>query len=148
MSSIQPTLKYIEGFTVMGLSTKTQNTDEFNEKKAKLPSLWQRFYSSTLAGNVNIFAVYSDYESDTNGLYLVTVGITGKSEQTEFGSVKIKEGIYLVFQGAGSMPLAVVETWKRIWEYFETNNKYQRNFISDFEAYTNPDEVAIYIGIK
>lgn len=59
MSSIPPTLKYVEGFTVMGLSTKTQNTDEFNEKTAKLPSLWQQFYSSNLAANANIFEVYS-----------------------------------------------------------------------------------------
>lgn len=143
-----PTLKYTEGFTVMGLSAKTQNTDEFNEKTAKLPSLWHQFYSSALADNANIFAVYSDYESDTNGLYHVTVGILGKSDQTEFDAVTIQEGTYLVFQGAGLMPHSVVETWKRIWEYFETNNEYQRNFISDFEAYTNPDEVAIYIGIK
>ena len=44
MLSIPPTLKYVEGFTVIGLSTKTQNTDEFNEKTVKLPSLWQQFY--------------------------------------------------------------------------------------------------------
>ena len=46
------------------------------------------------------------------------------------------------------MPLAVVETWKQIWNYFAVDNQYQRNFISDFEAYSGSDEVAIYIGIK
>ncbi len=76
MSSIPPTLKYVTGFTVMGFSTETQNTDEFNEKTAKLPSLWQQFYASDLAANANIFEVYSDYESDANGLYTVTVGVT------------------------------------------------------------------------
>ena len=150
MSSIPPTLKYVEGFTVIGLSTKTQNTDEFNEKTAKLPSLWQQFYSSDLAANANIFEVYSDYESDANGLYTVTVGITdnGNRTGTEFAYVKIPAGNYLVFQGTGPMPATVVETWKKIWNYFETESNYQRSFISDFEAYSGSDKVAIYIGIK
>ena len=148
MSSQPPTLKYVEGFTVTGLSTKTQNTHEFNEKTAKLPSLWQQFYSSDLAANANIFEVYSDYESDANGFFTVTVGVTDDSELAEFGSVKIQAGNYLVFQGTGPMPSTVVETWKQIWDYFEAESNYQRSFISDFEAYSGSDKVAIYIGIK
>ena len=149
MSSIPPTLKYVEGFAVTGLSTKTQNTDEFNEKTAKLPSLWQQFYSSDLAANTNIFEVYSNYESDANGLYTVTVGITNSDSTTAgFASVKISAGNYLVFQGAGPMPSTVVETWKQIWDYFDAKSEYQRSFTSDFEAYSGSDKVAIYIGIK
>lgn len=131
-----------------GLSTKTQNTDEFNEKTAKLPSLWQQFYSSDLATNANIFEVYSNYESDANGLYTVTVGVSDDSERSEFGSVKIQAGNYLIFHGTGPMPATVVETWKQIWNYFEAESNYQRSFISDFEAYSGSDKVAIYIGIK
>ena len=107
MTSIPPSLKYVKGFTITGLSTKTQNIDEFNEKKAKLPNLWQQFYSSDLATNTNIFEVYSDYESDANGFYTVTVGVGDDSELPEFGSVKIQAGNYLVFQGVGQMPSLV-----------------------------------------
>lgn len=57
-------------------------------------------------------------------------------------------GNYLVFHGTGPMPAMVVETWKRVWEFFETNTEYRRNFISDFEAYSGPDQIAIYIGLK
>lgn len=46
---LQPTMKQVERFTVTGFSLRTQNSDEFNEKKAKLPSLWQQFYTSELA---------------------------------------------------------------------------------------------------
>lgn len=148
MSSIPPTLKYIESFTVIGLSIKTRNTDEFNENTAKLPSLWQQFYSSNFAANANIFEVYSDYESDANGLYTVTVGVTDNNECAEFSSVKIQAGSYLVFEGEGQMPSTVVEIWKQIWAYFEEKREYQRSFISDFEAYSGSDKVAIYIGIK
>ncbi len=149
MSSIPPILKYLEGFTVTGLSTQTQNSNEFNEKTARLPSLWQQFYSSNLADNANLFEVYSDYESDANGLYTVTLGITDNSDHTgaEFVSVKIPAGNYLVFQGEGPMPSTVVETWKQIWDYFNVKSNYQRSFISDFEAYIGADKVAIYIGI-
>jgi predicted transcriptional regulator YdeE len=150
MLSIPPTLKYIDAFIVTGLSTTTQNTDEFNEKTAKLPSLWQQFYASDLAVNANIFEVYSDYASDANGLYTVTVGISDNGDHTgaEFTSVKIPAGNYLVFQSTGPMPSTVVETWKKIWEYFDKKSNYKRSFISDFEAYSGSDQVSIYIGIS
>ena len=148
MSSIPPTLKYVEGFTVTGFSTNTQNTDEFNQKTAKLPNLWDQFYSSELASTANRFGVYSNYESDTNGLYTVTAGVTGDLDHTTLDSVKVHAGNYLVFQGKGPMPQAIVEVWQQIWAYFAAENPYQRNFISDFEAYSGADEIAIYIGIQ
>ena len=132
----------------MGLSTKTQNSDEFNEKTAKLPGLWQQFYASELAINANIFGVYSNYDSDANGPYTVTVGVTDDSKLAEFACAKIPAGNYLVFQGTGPMPSTVVAVWKQIWNYFETEHDYQRSFISDFEAYSGSDKVAIYIGIN
>ncbi|MDP3559472.1 MAG: GyrI-like domain-containing protein [Legionellaceae bacterium] len=144
-----PTLEYVESFTVIGVSVRTQNSDEFNEKTAKLPGLWQQFYSSDLANNADIFEVYSDYESDANGLYTVTLGVTADNTPTEFSSITIQSGNYLVFQGSGPMPLTVMETWKKVWAYFEKEGgEYQRNFVSDFEAYNGADKVAIYIGIK
>ena len=148
MSSIQPTLKYIKDFTVMGFSIKTQNKDEFNEKKAKLPSLWKQFYSSSLATNANIFEVYSNYESDANGIYTVTLGIQDDIKQSDFASVNIQSGNYLIFQGIGPMPCTVVDTWKKIWDYFDNDNMYQRSLISDFESYSVVDQVDIYIGLK
>lgn len=146
--SILPTVKQVESFIVTGFSLRTQNKDEFNEKTAKLPSLWQQFYTSELATHVNIFGVYSNYDSDVNGPYTVTVGVKSSQAQTELSAVTIQAGNYLVFQGIGSMPATVVETWKRVWTFFATNTEYQRNFISDFEAYSGSDEVAIYIGLE
>ena len=146
--SIQPTMKQVENFTVTGFSVRTQNSDEYNEKPAKLPSLWQQFYTSELANNANIFGVYSNYDSDANGPYTVTVGVKSNHEQTQLNSVTIQAGKYLVFQGTGPMPATVVETWKQVWAFFEANTEYQRNFISDFEAYSDSDQVAIYIGLE
>ena len=146
--SIQPIVKKIEGFIVHGFSVRTQNSDEFSEKTAKLPNLWQNFYTSELASNANIFGVYSHYDSDANGPYTVTVGIKSEPAQTQLSSVTIQAGNYLVFQGNGPMPATVIETWRRVWEFFEINTEYKRTFISDFEAYSGFDQVAIYIGLE
>jgi predicted transcriptional regulator YdeE len=110
--SIKPTVKQVERFIVTGFSVRTQNSDEFNEKTAKLPNLWQQFYTSELANNANIFSVYSNYDSDANGPYTVTVGVKSDHVQTQLSRVTIEAGNYLVFQGIGPMPATVVETWK------------------------------------
>jgi predicted transcriptional regulator YdeE len=141
-------VKQVESFTVTGFHVRTQNRDEFNEKTAKLPSLWLQFYTSELATKANIFGVYSNYDSDAKGAYTVTVGVESDQAQTQLSSVIIQAGKYLVFQGTGPMPATVVETWKRVWAFFETNTEHRRNFISDFEAYSDPDQVAIYIGLE
>ncbi|PJD92981.1 MAG: transcriptional regulator [Legionella sp.] len=138
----------VEGFTVTGFHVRTQNRDEFNETTAKLPSLWQQFYTSELGTNTHIFGVYSNYDSDANGPYTVTVGFKSNDVKTPLSSVAIQAGHYLVFQGTGPMPATVVEAWKQVWAFFETNTEHQRNFISDFESYSSPDQVAIYIGLK
>lgn len=148
MSSISPIIKYVESFIVTGFSVRTQNSDEFNQETAKLPNLWHQFYTSDLAADANIFSVYSNYDSGVNGLYTVTVGIASDDTRAQFNYATIQAGNYLVFQGKGPMPTTVIETWKRIWDYFETNSEYRRNFISDFETYSGSDQVMIYIGIQ
>lgn len=148
MSSIPPALKNVKGFRVIGLSIRTQNSDEFDEKTAKLPTLWEEFYSSNIANDENILGVYSDYASDANGLYTVTVGVRSDNTQNKLSSVTIQMGNYLVFHGKGPMPLTVIETWKRVWDYFTAENSYQRSYMTDFEVYKNADEVDIYIGVN
>lgn len=145
---ISPTMKQIESFNVTGFSVRTQNKDEFNEKTAKLPQLWQQFFSSELANQTNIYGVYSNYDSDANGFYTTTVGVESFDTKTKLCTVTIEKGNYLVFQAKGSMPDIVVETWKQIWEFFDSNTEYLRNYISDFEAYNGSDQIAIYIGLK
>ncbi|ASQ47458.1 GyrI-like domain-containing protein [Legionella clemsonensis] len=147
MSAIQPALKPIDGFTVTGFTVRTKNSDEFNPETAKIPNLWQQFYSSNPTPNT-IFAVYSGYESDANGSYDVTVGTLNNNQSVELSAVKINSGNYLVFQGKGPIPQTVIETWKRVWDYFTVETPYQRCFMTDFEEYKNSDEVAIYIGVK
>ncbi|WP_133131125.1 GyrI-like domain-containing protein [Legionella yabuuchiae] len=148
MSFAQPIVKYVDSFTVTGLSVRTQNSIEFDETMAKLPKLWQKFNSSNPTIDKTVFGVYSDYETDVNGFYTVTAGIASANEVKELSSVKITSGNYLIFRGEGEMPKAIIDTWKTVWNYFTADSPYKRSFMTDFEAYSNGDEVAIYIGIK
>jgi len=148
MLAIHPIMRHVDSFTVTGLTVRTQNSDEFNQETATLPNLWQQFYASNPTPNTTIFGVYSDYESDANGLYNVTVGTANDNQRAELSAVKINSGNYLIFQGKGAMPLTVIETWKHVWRYFAEKSAHQRCFMTDFEAYSNSDEVAIYIGVK
>lgn len=148
MLVIRPVLKHVDSFTVTGLTVRTKNSDEFNPETAKLPNLWQQFYASNPIANTTIFGVYSGYESDANGSYDVTAGTLNNNHGTELNAVKINSGNYLVFQGKGAMPQTVIETWKRVWDYFTVDSPYQRCFMTDFEEYKNDDEVAIFIGVR
>lgn len=147
MSSESPVMKYVEAMVVTGLRIRTKNSDEFDEKTAKLSHLWQEFHASGLASDAAVFGVYSEYESDANGLYTVTAGVKSAAPMAGFSAVTIEAGNYLVFEGQGVMPVTVIETWKRVWDYFAEANKPARKFISDFEVYNGADKVAVYIGV-
>lgn len=148
MPSIHPIMKHVDSFTVIGSTVRTQNSDEFNPETAKLPTLWQQFYASNPTPNTTIFAAYSDYESDANGLYNVTVGATNDTQNVKLSTVKIHSGNYLIFQGKGSMPQTVIDTWGCVWNYFTEGSLHQRSYKTDFEAYNNGDDVSIYIGVN
>lgn len=147
-------LIYIEEFTVVGLTVRTMNSDEFNPEKSKLPLLWNQFYSliESIPSRLNssIFGVYSDYESDATGHYSMTAGVLVNPavSMPNLSMVRVQAGDYLVFEGKGEMPQTVVETWKRVWEYFTLESDYQRSFRTDFEQYNGSDYVAIHIGVK
>lgn len=109
MSAIHPVLKHVDSFTVTGPTVRTNNSDEFNPETAKLPTLWQQFYSSNPTPNTTIFGVYSGYESDANGSYDVTAGTLNNNQGAELSVAKINSGNYLVFQGKGAMPQSVMK---------------------------------------
>ncbi len=147
--STKPIVQYVEQFTVTGFCTRTQNSDEISPTTAKIPLLWKQFFSSDQAKNhAAIFGVYSDYESDANGFYTITAGVSLENAQQMPHTVNIQSGNYLVFSNKGPMPTALIDTWKQIWSYFADAAPYQRSFISDFELYSGAEEVSIYIGIQ
>jgi hypothetical protein len=46
------------------------------------------------------------------------------------------------------LPDAVISTWGKIWDFFAANPQIQRRYATDFEAYTGPESVSVYIGVR
>lgn len=142
----------IKKLMISGISITTNNKNEMNEKTAKIAGLWDEYesknvYSAThdKANNSSMYGVYSNYESDLNGDYDVTVGVeVTKSKK----AIVIEDEKYLVFKKEGELPQVVVDTWEEIWDYFENNDEYKRKYSIDFEHYTKEDEIEIYISIE
>lgn len=135
---------------VKGIKVRTRNADEMNLDSSKISGLWQRFYGdifSNLAPGASILGVYCNYESDFTGEFDVVAGSAELEEGVD--SVTIQAGKYLVFEGKGSMPQAVIDAWTSIWEYFSSDeSKYLRAYTTDFELYKSDDEVQVFIAIK
>jgi predicted transcriptional regulator YdeE len=151
---MEPKTTRVSGFFVSGLAVRTMNCDELNQKTAKIPGLWVQFFSGGIADKIPdrlpdtpIFGVYSTYESDAAGSYNVTAGVSVTTLNTDFDSVEIQGGKYLVFDAIGPMPAAVIQTWALIWTYFEEHPQVKRSFLTDFESYCGPEEVQIHIGV-
>lgn len=151
-----PKLVSLSHFSVSGIAARTINSDEFDPTRAKLPALWGEFFANDVAGKMSnkvpdspVYGVYSAYESDASGHYTVTAGVaTSGTVDGEPACVDVVAGRYLVFERRGAMPKAVIDAWIAVWSFFENNHEYVRSYVSDFEEYGGPDEVAIHIGVK
>lgn len=154
---MNPKLVEIEPFNVAGVSVRTTNAAETSQETSKIGPLWGEFFGKgigeRIAGTIPdslIYGVYSAYESDMNGAYMVTVGrqvASAEAGNEDLTRVEIQPGAYLVFEEKGAMPQAVVAAWHAVWDYFAKNPDVQRRYTTDFEAYTGMEEVAIHIAV-
>ncbi|MEI7049104.1 GyrI-like domain-containing protein [Pseudomonas koreensis] len=145
----------IDAFTVAGLHVRTTNAAEHQPETAKIGPMWGRFFGEELAESIPgksahspIYGVYSAYESDASGAFDVTAGVAVNASVKDFESVRIEAGEYLVFEAQGPLPDAVISTWGKIWDFFAANPQIQRRYATDFEAYTGPESVSVYIGVR
>ena len=113
---------------IRGVKIRTKNADETNPETSKITGLWQRFYEDVaprLAKNASILGVYCNYESDFTGEFDVVAGTDMLEGNGISDAVTIQAGKYLVFEGRGAMPQAVIDTWSKIWEYFSSDKAEQ-----------------------
>jgi len=141
----------IESKHISGLTVRTKNSDEMNADTQKIAPLWGRFYEEivpTLDSEAIVYSVYHNYEYDAHGFYDVTVGADLMTKTEEMQTVTLEEGRYLMFPVKGELPQAIVETWQKVWAYFEDPSVDERRaYETDFEVYKNGDEAEIYIGV-
>ncbi|MES2529430.1 MAG: effector binding domain-containing protein [Pseudomonadota bacterium] len=148
---MDPLRQHVNAFAIAGPSVRTTNADEASSASGRIPGLWARFFRDNVmsltphreTADLRNFGVYSGYEADAHGAFDVTAGVA----VTEGGNVEVEAGEYLVFETHGLMPQAVLGAWTAAWQYFEAHPEIQRRYVSDFEAYSSPVDVAVYVGV-
>lgn len=145
-------VRKIDKLMVSGLSVITNNENEMNPETAKIVQLWEDYQDKNILGatfnkskNFDMYGVYSDYTSDVNGDYKVTVAVEVTKPKN---AIVIENQRYLVFSKKGDLPKIVVDCWKEIWSYFDDEPTYERAYKIDFEKYSKENEIEIYISIK
>ena len=143
---------YIKSLMIQGISTTTNNANEMSDDTQKIAPLWEKYadesiYGNTLnkANNTAMYGVYSNYVSDVNGDYDVTVGVEVTKPKN---AIVIENAKYLLFTKKGELPDVAFILWQEIWDYFANNDEYERKYTVDFEKYSKEDEIEIYISIQ
>lgn len=148
----------MKAIKIIGIEVRT--TNENGQALEDLGKLWRRFFSEKIAEKIpneiskDIYAVYTDYESNYKGKYTTIVGMEVDSLDSipegmigrEFSAQKSEK-----FIAKGELHKAIGEKWMEIWEKDEVLN---RSYLHDYEVYgekaQDPSnaEIEIFIGVK
>ncbi|SKB91071.1 Predicted transcriptional regulator YdeE, contains AraC-type DNA-binding domain [Sphingobacterium nematocida] len=112
----------IQKVHIVGISTRTINTN--GQSAIDIESLWQKFWTEEIQNQIpnkiseEIYAVYTDYETDFTGEYTTVIGVPVQSlgEIPEGMTViTIEAATYYKIVSKGKMPEAIGNTWLAIW---------------------------------
>ncbi len=146
----------IPPFRVMGIEVRTKNADGRAGKDLK--HLWDRFFREQIMDNIpdrdgnDIYAVYTDYESDHSGEYTTILGCKVSITDNIPQGLTVKDlgdSTYTRYTVEGRLPDIVINTWTDIWN----NKTINRAFTSDFEVYdaasfgSESSRVDIYVAM-
>jgi predicted transcriptional regulator YdeE len=152
-----------EGFTVIGISARTNNARE-TAADGVIGKQWARFMQEGILAEIpnkvdhSIVAVYTDYARDHNGDYTFVLGAkVSSSANVPEGMIakKIPAGRYAVFTSdKGPGPKVVPALWMKINSLPESAIGGARAYRADFEIYderaADPQnlQVDVYVGIR
>ncbi|WP_186644100.1 GyrI-like domain-containing protein [Fluviispira vulneris] len=147
---------------LVGIETRTQNSLEI-KGEGKIPSLWNEFLNTFKLDRKisnDIYAVYSNYESDENGQYDYFIGYEIADpdkylNDDRYAVKQIEVGKYSVISPIHKLSENVAyNTWQKIWQMNAKQLGGERLFHTDFEVYTNEKKngqhslVNIYLSLK
>jgi predicted transcriptional regulator YdeE len=125
----------VQKFYIIGISTRT--TNENGQSAKDIEALWGKFWGEEIQKQIpnkvsdEIYAVYTDYETDFTGLYTTIIGLPVSSLENipeGFVSITIETAVYKKFVSKGKMPEAVFNTWLEIWQNKKLNRAYKADF--------------------
>ena len=146
-----------EKFYIVGIATRTIN--ENGQSGHDIENLWKRFWDEEIQKQIpnttseDIYAVYTDYESDFNGAYTTIIGLPVSFLEDipeGFVGITIDGAEYQKFVSRGKMPEAVFNTWLEIWNDTGLDRAYIADFTVHGKKYYDGDnaEVETYISIN
>jgi len=148
----------IQKFQIIGISVRTTNQD--GQSARDIEALWMKFWGEEIQKQIphkindEIYAVYTDYETDFTGSYTTIVGLPVSSLENipnGFTGITIETDLYQKFISRGKMPEAVSNTWLEIWGNKELNLKraYRADFTIHGKKYHDGDnaEVETFISV-
>lgn len=147
----------IQKFYVIGISIRT--TNENGQSAKDIETLWDKFWGEEIQKRIlnkvndDIYAVYTEYETDFTGPYTVIIGLPVSSLENipkGFVGITIEKTVYQKFVSKGKMPEAVLNTWMEIWQNENLNRSYKSDFTIHGEKYYDGDdaEVETFISMK
>lgn len=149
----------IQKFYVVGISTRTSNAN--GQSATDIEALWQKFWGEEIQSQVpnkisdDIYAVYTDYETDFTGEYTTVIGLSVNSlDHIPEGmtGMTIETTAYQKIVSKGKMPEAILTTWLAIWADKELDSKraYKADFTVHGKKYYDGDnaEVETYLSVK
>lgn len=149
----------IQEFKVIGISIRT--TNENGQSAKDIETIWEKFWNEKTQEQIpnkvndNIYAIYTDYDTDFNGAYTTIIGLPVSSLENipnGFVGITIEKAKYRKFVSKGKMPEAVVNTWMEIWGNNDLNRTraYKADFTIHGEKYYDGDnaEVETFISIN
>jgi predicted transcriptional regulator YdeE len=159
-----PKLVHQSAFSVIGICVRTSNAKE-TTSDGVIGKQWQKFFQEGVLQQIpnkvdsSIYAVYSDYASDKNGEYSLTLGARvpdGSAVPAGLVLKTVHAGSYaVVTSDQGPVAKVVVSAWQRVWEMEDKHALGgARAYQTDYEFYdqraANPQDsqVDLYIGLK
>jgi predicted transcriptional regulator YdeE len=151
-------------FSVAGIEVRTSNAKE-SSGDGLIGKQWQKFFQDGVLEKIpnkldaNIYAVYSDYASDHNGEYTLTIGAKVAAGSPAPAGLVVKTvpaGNYaVVTTDKGPVAKVVTAAWQRVWDLEQKKELGgARAYKADFELYdqraANPQDAQadIYLGLK
>ncbi len=147
----------IQKFHVIGISIRTTNENEQAVKDLEI--VWGKFWEEEIQKQIpnkvndDIYAVYTNYETDFTGPYTAIIGLPVSSLENipeGFEGITIENAVYQKFVSKGKMPEAVINTWMEIWQNKNLNRTYKADFTIHGKKYYDGDdaEVETFIAVK
>ena len=146
----------MDNFKIIGISTET--TNENGQSVKDVEEIWGKFWGENMSDKIpnkesdEIYAVYTDYESDYTGKYTLIIGFpvtTLDNIPAGFVGQEISVGKNEKYTSKGKMPEAILKTWTEIWQDAQLKRAYRADVTVHGQKYYDGDnaEVETYISI-